>query len=51
MNEWDAREVDVTAGEARAEIELHGHLWADFVRDCGNKPEYSGAQVLDWLGY
>lgn len=37
--------------QARTEIELHGHSWVDFIKDIGDREEYTGAEVLDWLGY
>lgn len=48
----DAVELDdVTPQEARREVEKHGAKWDEFVREVGNKPKYSGKEVLDWLGY
>lgn len=51
MNESEAREITVTASEARAEIQLHGLAWSDFVHDTGARDEYEGSEILDWLGY
>lgn len=42
---------DVSSKQARAEIEKHGQNWNEFVREVGNKPKYTGAEVLEWLGY
>lgn len=47
----DAALAEITARQARAEIEDHGLAWADFVEEVGLKQTYTGREVLDWLGY
>jgi hypothetical protein len=51
MNYHEAIEAIITSDEARAEIEKHGLSFADFVSDEGKREEYSGREVLAWLGY
>ena len=42
----------VTRHEARAEIDKHAcEGWEAFLREVGDRTEYSGAEVLGWLGY
>ena len=47
----DAVEEEVTPMEAKQEIEKHGLEWSDFIQDVGQKPMYTGLEVLTWLGY
>ena len=47
----EAMEAEVSADEARREIEKHGLSWQDFLNDVGMKDMYIGQEVLDWLGY
>jgi len=47
----EAVEAEVSADEARREIEKHGLEWQDFLNDVGMKDLYTGQEVLDWLGY
>ena len=50
---WEAFDLEVTRAEAIAEIERHdveGGSTA-FLAEVGDKPEYIGAEVLEWLGY
>jgi hypothetical protein len=47
----EAVEAEVTADQARREIEKHGLEWQDFLNDVGMKDLYTGQEVLDWLGY
>ena len=49
--EEEAREAIVTQMEARREIERHSLFFSDFLAEVGDKPSYSGAEVLNWLGY
>jgi len=42
---------DVTPAEAQGWIADHGASWADFTAEVGDKPEYTGEEVLGWLGY
>lgn len=53
MNFDEAMDAVVSRDEARKEIELHQVEggWTAFVEEIGDKPEYSGAEVLAWLGY
>lgn len=44
-------QTTVSRSEAQFEIEQHGCDFDEFLRDCGDKPEYKGAEVLGWLGY
>ena len=47
----------VSKAEAIAEIRLHPTGQdaeldiSDFLIEVGDRPEYTGAEVLDWLGY
>jgi len=43
--------VDVTPAEAFNEVLGHYRDPNDFVEDEGDLPEYTGKQVLDWIGY
>jgi hypothetical protein len=47
----EAVEAEVSADEARREIEKHGLEWQEFLNDVGMKDLYTGQEVLDWLGY
>ena len=47
----DAHEGTVTARQARREIERHHVAWEAFTAACGVSETYTGAVVLDWLGY
>lgn len=51
MSYDDAINAIVTRKEAFAEVIRHGHPISEFVREVGNKWHYSGAEVLEWLGY
>ncbi|MGO4395899.1 hypothetical protein AB4Z46_31545 [Variovorax sp. M-6] len=56
MNYEDAIEVTVTRAQALAEIKRHHReryteAEVEFFEDCGDKPTYTGAEVLGWLGY
>ena len=52
MNYEDAKEATVSREEALREIAKHDcEGAAAFLSDVGNKSEYTGAEVLDWLGY
>lgn len=42
---------DITPAEVKAELKKHDASWDDFVKDVGNKPKYTGEEVLGWLGY
>lgn len=49
----DALEATVTRAEAEAEIAKHDvdGGFALFLTEVGDKSEYEGREVLDWLGY
>ncbi|CAE6842653.1 hypothetical protein [Paraburkholderia aspalathi] len=49
----DACEEIVTRAEAKAEIDKHDCEggWEGFLAEAGDRPEYEGRDVLDWLGY
>lgn len=50
---WEAWDVEVSRGEALAEIDKHdveGGREA-FLAEVGDRPKYIGAEVLEWLGY
>lgn len=49
----EAIEATVTREEARREIERHDidGKFDDFLREVGDRTEYSGEEVLAWLGY
>ena len=51
MSYAEAMACTVSAQEARREIELHGADWLEFVAECGLHAEYSGSDVLAFLGY
>lgn len=57
MDYEEAMAATVSAREARAEINKHDlgmsadEAWAEFIADVGDKEEYLGSEVLDWLGY
>ena len=45
-------EVMVSRKDAKREIvQGHGLEWEEFVEEMGDREEYSGADVLIWLGY
>jgi hypothetical protein len=49
----EAREATVSRADARREIEKHeaDGGFAAFLEEVGDRPEYKGKEVLDWLGY
>lgn len=51
MGYEEAVEAVVTRAEALAEVRKHEADVSDFLRDCGDKSEYVGGDVLAWLGY
>ena len=52
MNYEEACEATVTRKQAKAFIALHDcEGWAVFLEDCGDRPEYTVAEVHAWLGY
>ena len=51
MDYEEARQVMVSKAEAIAEIRDHDADPQDFFNDCGERDQYRGRVVLDWLGY
>lgn len=53
LNYHDACEEIVTRAEAKAEIEKHDidGTFETFLAEVGDREEYEGREVLDWLGY
>ncbi len=51
MNYDEACETTISQAQAKREIRLHSANWTEFLADVGDRPEYSGQEVLDWLGY
>jgi len=51
MSYDEAREATVTRAEALAEVKRHGCSVEEFLSEMGDRDEYSGSDVLDWLGY
>lgn len=47
----DAVESTGTREEAINEVILHYGTSEEFLIEVGDKPEYSGREVLEWLGY
>ena len=47
----EAMEATVSKAEAVAEIRRHGHDPAQFFLEVGDRSEYEGREVLEWLGY
>lgn len=41
----------VTKAQAIREVRAHGIDFEEFLAEVGNKKEYLGKEVLDWLGY
>lgn len=51
MDYEEAIEATVTRAQAQREIECHGLRFADFVSEVGDRAQYRGSEVLEWLGY
>ena len=47
----EAMEATVSKAEAILEIQRHGHSPAEFFLEVGERNEYEGREVLEWLGY
>lgn len=47
----EAIAATVSRAEALSEVRKHGIAPAEFLEEVGDKPEYTGKEVLDWLGY
>ncbi|KGX17298.1 hypothetical protein [Burkholderia pseudomallei] len=48
---FEACDMTVTRAEAEAEIKKHFADFSEFLADVGDREEYEGKEVLDWLGY
>lgn len=48
---FEACDMTVTRAEAEAEIKNHFADFSEFLADIGDREEYEGKEVLDWLGY
>lgn len=54
MSYAEAIETTVTRQQAIRELQRHSVTeegLAEFFAECGDKPHYSGKEVLDWLNY
>lgn len=51
MDYNEAIETTVSRAQALAELAKHDSNIFEFFDDVGDKPEYTGKEVLDWLGY
>ena len=51
MSFTEAMEAEVTRDAAEREIAKHNLDPADFFNEVGDRPWYTGAEVLEWLGY
>ena len=51
MDYHDACEAIVSRQEARLELEAHGALFYEFTIERGDKDEYYGYEILNYLGY
>ena len=51
INESSALTEKHKKAAAKLEIKAHSLEMADFVEEVGSQEDYTGQQVLDWLGY
>lgn len=51
MSYDEAIEANVSKNEVKAELAKHGYEFSEFAADCGDLDEYTGADVLAWMGY
>ena len=51
MTYEEAMETTVTRAQAFAEVRRHHCDPTEFVAEVGDRAEYDGAEVLEWLGY
>jgi len=51
MDYEEAVDAIISRTEAKHEIEKHGLSWIEFLAEVGDKQEYEGSEILDWLGY
>jgi hypothetical protein len=47
----EAMDAVVSKAEAITEIRRHNQDPAEFFREVGERDEYVGSEVLEWLGY
>ena len=47
----EALEAEVSKEAAELEIKRHEQDPAEFFREIGDRPWYTGGEVLAWLGY
>ena len=51
MEYEQALKATITFTDAKQEIKKHGYCFNEFLQDVGKRDEYTGATVLNWLGY
>ena len=51
MNYTEAMKSKITRLEDKIEIKKHNLEFRDFINECGDKSEYIGCEILNWLGY
>lgn len=51
LDEVFDEEPMISKVEAMREVRRHGLDWADFIAEAGDKAEYNGREILEWLGY
>lgn len=47
----EAMLATVSRVEATYELEAHGRTFAEFASEVGEREEYKGSEILEWLGY
>ena len=47
----EAMEAIVSRVEATLELQAHGRTFEEFASEVGEREEYKGSEVLEWLGY
>lgn len=51
MSYAEAIETTISRQQAIRELKRHGACLEEFFAELGDRAEYSGAEVLGWLGY
>ena len=51
MDYEEAIECTISRKTAYREIKIHHADWQEFIAEVGDKNTYTGAEVLNWLGY
>jgi len=51
MTYEEAMEAIVSKAAAMAEIRRHDHDPVEFFSEVGERDEYQGSEILEWLGY